>query len=75
MFRCLLSLAAVLAAPFAVAQMTMNMGSTMNMGGPAGSFTDNVLRHTGSGTSLEPGSGAYVPGSHGVSAGEPESAT
>lgn len=30
----------------------------MNMGGPAGSFSENVLRHTGSGTDLEPASGA-----------------
>jgi hypothetical protein len=29
---------------------------TMNMGGPAASITDNILRHTGSGTSLEPAS-------------------
>jgi hypothetical protein len=31
---------------------------SMNMGGPASSFTENILRHTGSGTSLEPASGA-----------------
>ena len=31
---------------------------TMNMGGPAASMTDNVLRRTGSGTSLEPASSA-----------------
>jgi hypothetical protein len=30
----------------------------MNMGGPAASFEENILRHTGSGTSLEPASGA-----------------
>jgi hypothetical protein len=30
----------------------------MNMGGPAASFRENILRHTGSGTSLEPASGA-----------------
>jgi hypothetical protein len=30
----------------------------MNMGGAAGSFSENVLRHTGSGTDLEPASGA-----------------
>ncbi len=30
----------------------------MNMGGPAGSFTENVLRHNGSGTDLNPASGA-----------------
>ncbi len=29
---------------------------SMNMGGPAPSLTENILRHTGSGTSLEPGS-------------------
>jgi hypothetical protein len=29
---------------------------TMNMGGPATSMTENILRHEGSGTSLEPGS-------------------
>lgn len=29
---------------------------TMNMGGPAASMTENILRHEGSGTSLEPGS-------------------
>ena len=31
---------------------------TMNMGGPAASMTENILRRTGSGTSLEPGSSA-----------------
>ena len=30
----------------------------MNMGGAAPSFAQNILRHTGSGTSLEPASGA-----------------
>jgi hypothetical protein len=30
----------------------------MNMGGPAASFDENILRRTGSGTSLEPASGA-----------------
>jgi hypothetical protein len=30
----------------------------MNMGGPAASVDENILRHTGSGTSLEPASGA-----------------
>ena len=35
----------------------MNM-APMNMGGPATSFVENVLRHTGSGTSLEPASSA-----------------
>lgn len=38
------------------AQMSMNMG--MNMGGPADSFSENVERHDGSGTDLEPASGA-----------------
>jgi hypothetical protein len=32
------------------------MQMPMQMGGPAATLTDNVLRHTGSGTSLEPGS-------------------
>jgi hypothetical protein len=32
--------------------------TAMNMGGPAGSFDDNVLRHIGSGTDLEPASAA-----------------
>ena len=46
-----LLLASVLLLPLcAHAQMTMNMG------GPAASMTGNILRHTGSGTSLEPGS-------------------
>jgi hypothetical protein len=40
----------VIAAPCVLAQM--------NMGGPAESFTQDILRHTGSGTSLEPASGA-----------------
>ena len=40
------------------AQMNMPMNQTMNMGGPASSFTENVLRHTTSGTSLEPDSTA-----------------
>ena len=30
----------------------------MSMGGPAGSMAENILRHTGSGTDLEPESGA-----------------
>jgi hypothetical protein len=30
----------------------------MNMGGPSGSFDENLMRHTGSGTDLEPASGA-----------------
>jgi hypothetical protein len=42
----------LLAAPCAWAQITMSMG------GRAGTFTENILRHTGSGTSLEPASGA-----------------
>jgi hypothetical protein len=33
-------------------------GAQMNMGGPAESMTENLLRHTGSGTDLEPASGA-----------------
>jgi hypothetical protein len=36
---------------------TMNMGN-MNMGGPAKTLAENVLRHTTSGTSLEPDSTA-----------------
>ncbi len=40
------------------AQMKMPMNQTMNMGGPAAGLTDNVLRHTTSGTSLEPDSTA-----------------
>jgi len=31
---------------------------SMNMGGPAASMTENILRHEGSGTSMEPGSTA-----------------
>jgi len=38
--------------------MNMPMDQTMNMGGPAGSLSENVLRHTTSGTSLEPDSTA-----------------
>src|ERR1700678_4634243 len=34
------------------------VSAQMNMGGPAESFTQDILRHTGSGTSLEPASGA-----------------
>ena len=34
----------------------MNMNMPMNMGGPAKTLEENVLRHTTSGTSLEPGS-------------------
>jgi hypothetical protein len=37
--------------------MSMNMAQ-MNMGGPSGSFSANVLRHDGSGTDLEPSSGS-----------------
>jgi hypothetical protein len=47
-------------APCARAQMNMaqmNMAQ-MNMGGPAQSLTENILRHTGSGTDLEPASDA-----------------
>ena len=50
MLRPGLAVWALLAAPCAVAQ------TTMNMGGPAASFTEGVLRHTGSGTDLEPAS-------------------
>ena len=39
--------------------MSMNMPMKMNMGGPAESFTDNLLRHNSSGTDLEPAS--YAP--------------
>ncbi len=45
-------LATMLGAVCCAAQMTMNMG------GPARTFDENVLRHTGSGTDLEPASGA-----------------
>ncbi len=48
--RCFLLTLVLLAAVCGHAQMAMNMG------GPAASMTDNILRHTGSGTSLEPGS-------------------
>src|SRR5579863_5615381 len=41
-----------MASPCAVAQMPMNMG------GPAPSFPDSVLRHSGAGTDLEPESNA-----------------
>jgi len=47
-----LFLLAALAAPCAWTQMPMNMG------GPAQSFAQNVLRHEGSGTDLEPASHA-----------------
>ena len=33
----------------------MHQGMSMPMGGPADTITGNVLRHSGSGTSLEPG--------------------
>jgi hypothetical protein len=49
-YRWILVVAIGMGAPVAWAQM--------NMGGPAGSLDDNILRHTGSGTSLEPASGA-----------------
>lgn len=56
--RLIPAVAILLALPCLHAQM--NMGQmNMNMGGPADSFTDNALRHTGSGTDLEPGS--YAP--------------
>jgi len=45
----------LLSAACAAAQPNM---AQMNMGGPASSFTANLLRHDGSGTDLEPASGA-----------------
>ena len=50
MFRWILVISIGLSSPVASAQR--------NMGGPAASFDENLLRHTGSGTSLEPASGA-----------------
>jgi len=50
MVRWLVVACCAMAAPLA--------GAQMNMGGPASSFPENVLRHTGSGTDLEPASGA-----------------
>ena len=50
MFRWSLAGLIAIAAPCAWAQM--------NMGGPAPSFTEDILRHTGAGTNLEPASGA-----------------
>ena len=50
MLHCRFALLALLATPCAYAQINMNMGE------PSGSFVENVLRHTGSGTSLEPAS-------------------
>lgn len=52
MLRFGLAVLTLLAAPCAGAQMTMDMG------GPAASFAAGVLRHTGSGTDLEPASSA-----------------
>jgi hypothetical protein len=49
-YRWILVAAIGMGAPVAWAQM--------NMGGPAASMNDNILRHTGSGTDLEPASGA-----------------
>jgi hypothetical protein len=40
------------------AKMSPDMQMPMNMGGPAATLTGNVLRHTASGTSLEPDSTA-----------------
>src|SRR6202789_1111352 len=40
-------------------QSQMSMSMPMNMGGPSQSFTDSLLRHSGSGTDLEPA--AYSP--------------
>jgi hypothetical protein len=48
--RWILAVLIVLAVPDIQAQM--------NMGGAAGSFEENLMRHTGSGTDLEPASGA-----------------
>jgi hypothetical protein len=48
--RCYFIAFMAIAAPFARAQM--------NMGGPAASLDENILRHVGSGTDLEPASGA-----------------
>ena len=50
--RCVSIAFAVLFSTCACAQMSMKMG------GPAGSLKDNVLRHSASGTSLEPASSA-----------------
>jgi hypothetical protein len=47
-FRWCLVVLMAIATPFLRAQM--------NMGGPVGSVDENILRHTGSGTSLEPAS-------------------
>lgn len=52
MFRWSFALLPLLAATCTYAQMPMNMG------GAAESFTENALRHSGSGTDLEPASGA-----------------
>jgi hypothetical protein len=48
--RCLLTACLVIASAMAAAQ-----GMPMQMGGSAATITANVLRHSGSGTSLEPG--------------------
>jgi hypothetical protein len=57
LLRCSFPLACLLSTTLAsLAQMPMNM--PMSMGGPAASFSANVLRHDGSGTDLEAGSGA-----------------
>jgi hypothetical protein len=54
MLRRLMAFILLLSAPLAGhPQMAMNMG------GPVGSFSDNVLRHDGSGTDLDPAS--YAP--------------
>ncbi|MGA2561400.1 MAG: hypothetical protein ABSF17_17130, partial [Terracidiphilus sp.] len=50
MFRWIFVVCLGLVVPAASAQM--------NMGGPAASFDENLLRHTGSGTDLEPASAA-----------------
>jgi hypothetical protein len=49
-YRWILAVVIGIGAPVARAQM--------NMGGPAASVNENILRHTGSGTDLEPASGA-----------------
>jgi hypothetical protein len=50
--RFIITFLALFAAPCAGAQMSMNMCGSVD------SFKENVLRHTGSGTDLEPASGA-----------------
>lgn len=52
MMRCWLAVGLACVSPVAYAQMSMNMG------GPVQTLRENVLRHMGSGTSLEPNAGA-----------------